>query len=268
MRPSLPPLGLAACAAFVASCASTTDSASGSPDRPAPAAAASVPVVLDRDFDVEIAPDVTLDLVWVAELGAFMGRTEVTWEQFLPYCAFDDPTPGVDGVSRPSKPLETHPFDRGWGLGEHPAVGMSWNSAKLYCDWLCERTGRTFRLPSEAEWRIACGDEHPDVAAEAWTAADGARGTADAGTKLPNQHGLHDMLGSLAEYVAGPDGSEPAPLASMGGSFMTPISEVGPDARLEFDYDWTLEDSNWPPGRWWIPGGDQLGFRVLCEDTP
>ena len=37
-------------------------------------------------------------------------------------------------------------------------------------------------------------------------------------------------------------------------------------ARLLFDENWTLRDPNFPPGVWWVPDGDHLGFRVLCED--
>lgn len=236
----------------------------GPPPTPVEAAA-------PRALAVEVDAGVALELVWVDSIEAWMGRTEVTWDQFLPYCAFDDPTPGVDGVSRPSKPLETHPYDRGWGEGDHPAVGMSWNSANLYCQWLSEQTGKRFRLPTEDEWRAACGpvpSAPGDLAACAVCADDAAGGTAVVASKAPNEYGLHDMLGNLAEYVCDADGAEPTPLCSLGGSHLTPLAELGPDARLPFNYDWTLEDSNWPPGRWWIPGGDELGFRVLCEDSP
>lgn len=229
----------------------------------------ATPVVPETRF-VELIPGVTLELVRVEEIGAWIGRTEVTWDQFLPYCAFDRLETGteVDGIARPSKPLETHPYDRGWGEGEQPAVGMSWNSARLYCQWLTLQTGGSFRLPTETEWRAACGEAPVDVTEQAWTWADQRSGTAAVGLKQPNEFGLHDMLGNLTEYVAAEDGSEPFPLATLGGSFMTPIDRVGPDARLDFDPDWTLADSNWPPGRWWIPGGYQLGFRVLCEELP
>ena len=39
--------------------------------------------------------------------------------------------------------------------------------------------------------------------------------------------------------------------------------EVSRDSRLRFDDDWVLDDPNEPPGVWWVPEGERLGFRVL-----
>jgi formylglycine-generating enzyme required for sulfatase activity len=43
------------------------------------------------------------------------------------------------------------------GLGDHPVVNVSWYDAVAYCRWLSEKTGRTYRLPTEAEWEKAAG---------------------------------------------------------------------------------------------------------------
>jgi len=44
------------------------------------------------------------------------------------------------------------PPDHGWGRGRQPVIYVSWNDAKTYAEWLSRKTGKTYRLLSEAEW--------------------------------------------------------------------------------------------------------------------
>jgi formylglycine-generating enzyme required for sulfatase activity len=211
---------------------------------------------------------VEFDMVWVEAGGFWIGRTEVTWNEFLPYCDFDRSQaapPGVDAVSKPSKPLDVSPYDHDWGKGRRPAVGVSWNAAKQYCRWLSLNTGHTYRLPTEQEWAIACGaGGHEPLAEHAWFAANSGGMTQEVGRKRSNALDLHDMLGNLWEYCDNPwDPADPDRAVLRGGSWKDGPEQVTPTARLRFDNDWTLADPNVPPGVWWVPDGDHLGLRVL-----
>ena len=105
----------------------------------------------------------------------FMAETEITWDQ---YWAFYNETmseghtppekvyannsrPDVDAVSGPTAPFGSP--DQGWGMGSRPAITMTWYAAKTFCQWLSLKTGRTYRLPTEAEWEYAVrgGTETP-----------------------------------------------------------------------------------------------------------
>ena len=43
------------------------------------------------------------------------------------------------------------PSDEGWGRGRRPVINVSWDDAKAYVAWLSKKTGKTYRLLSEAE---------------------------------------------------------------------------------------------------------------------
>jgi len=98
------------------------------------------------------------------------------------------------------------PDDRGWGRGRRPVIGVSWNDAKEYTAWLSGKTGKTYRLLSEAEWeyagrartttRYAFGDDIKS--SQAQYSRDK---TVEVGSFPPNRFGLHDMFGNVWEWV-------------------------------------------------------------------
>ena len=217
---------------------------------------------------------VEFEMVWVEDAQLWVGKHEVTWDEYLLYCDFEqdnDIPPDADAVTKPSKPLDWTPYDRDWGAGRRPAVGMSWNAAQKYCAWLSANTGVAYRLPTEEEWAAFAGPRPADaqsIAEQAWCAENSNERTQEVGQKSPNANGLHDVFGNLWEYCANPYSADDADQAVLrGGSWQQPAASIDPAARLAFDYDWTLRDPNYPPGVWWIPDGPHLGIRIV-RDSP
>ncbi|MFC4308508.1 formylglycine-generating enzyme family protein [Steroidobacter flavus] len=117
--------------------------------------------------------------------------------------------------------------DDGWGRGRRPVIYVNFDMAMGYASWLSKKTGKQYRVPSEAEWEYAArggtttpwfwgneptqacefgnvGDqtlkvEHPD-----WTlhdCKDGYAKTAPVGSFKPNAFGIYDTVGNVWEWV-------------------------------------------------------------------
>jgi formylglycine-generating enzyme required for sulfatase activity len=93
----------------------------------------------------------------------------------------------------------------------HPVVWVSWNDAVAFCDWLSEKEGKTYRLPTEAEWEYACrsgsttrwyfGDNETGMEEYAWNKGN-SNSTNLVGQKLPNGFELFDMHGNVREWCS------------------------------------------------------------------
>jgi len=119
--------------------------------------------------------------------------------------------------------------------GAHPVVCVSWDDAKAYADWVAKKTGKPYRLLSEAEFEYAArgrrspgsyprfwfGSDEKDVCrygnsadrkardsyapAKNWTVApcnDGYAYTSPVGSYEPNAFGLYDMAGNAWQWTA------------------------------------------------------------------
>lgn len=159
-----------------------------------------------------------------------IGRTEVTFAEY-------DACVAAGGCPH-------RPDDKNWGRGRHPVSDVNWHDAQAYAAWLSEKTSAHYRLPTEAEWEYAAragttttypwGDTLGHGNAICLRCDSGPAFGRTVAELPPNAWGLHDMIGSLREWVedawsasfegAPADGSawlagDPAVRATRGGSY-------------------------------------------------
>lgn len=134
-----------------------------------------------------------------------------------------------------------------------PVENVSWNDAQQFIQRLNQRSGKQYRLPTEAEWQFACtsGGKNEEycggnnVDAVAWYDNNSGSKTHEVGQKQPNGLGIYDMSGNVWEWVQDADGSH---RVSRGGSW----NSYAEGARSSGRYP------AYPGGRSSI-----LGFRLL-----
>jgi len=241
----------------------------------------------------------------------WIGKCEVTWDEFDRWYrtgVADDPPPPdgprvkepADAVTRPSKSYvdETYGFE-----GDHlPAICITHHAAMTYCEWLSKKTGKQYRLPTEAEWEYACraGTTTPyaipagaKLEDYAWFRTnsrdeDHPRGALHAvGKKKPNAWGIHDMHGNVMEWCLDhyvPDAYArfaKLPLTegfvlspkfrptekkwshvARGGHFKSEARDLRSAARVRSDKKWMLDDPQEPQSIWWLTRMPTVGFRV------
>ncbi|HTL31262.1 MAG TPA: SUMF1/EgtB/PvdO family nonheme iron enzyme [Tepidisphaeraceae bacterium] len=210
-----------------------------------------------KDVEQDVKP------IWIA-------KTEVTWDLYDIWLFQLDLTEkekaaSADAKSRPSKPYGAP--DRGFGHQGYPALAMTDRSARNFCEWLSKKTGKKYRLPTQAEWEYACragvgdADERKPLADRAWFVDNSDDKTHPVASKTPNSWGLYDMLGNVGEWVINVDGNP----VVMGGSYTDESEEVGPSKFKTQKESWNVTDPQNPKSRWWLSDAWFVGFRVVCE---
>jgi formylglycine-generating enzyme required for sulfatase activity len=198
----------------------------------------------------------------------YIGRTEVTWDMYDVFAlGLDKPkeTGRADAAARPSQPYSAP--DYGWGHAGYPVISVTRAAAQAFADWLSARTGKIYRLPTEAEWlraaELAVGQEGIAAGrrdALAWHQRNAGAKTHPTAAKQADALGLFDLFGNAAEWVA-TDGE----LVTRGGSFRDPPEKIGPTARAVQDDSWTERDPQLPKSRWWLSDGPFVGFRLAMN---
>lgn len=249
-----------------------------------------------RAADEGPAHDVMIRPFW-------MGAMEVTWDEYDLYAFSQDiikerpqNAPGTqtntDAVTRPTPPYADESF--GYGKGRQPVISITHHAAMEYCRWLSAKTGKLYRLPTEAEWEYACragaktaygfGDDPKTLGEVAWYANNSDGAPHEVGKKKPNAWGLYDMHGNVAEwcidqydkdFYSSLKSGKPAlapvlipnekryPHVVRGGSWDDDAPLLRSAARRASRKEWSRRDPQRPQSIWWHTEAITIGFRVV-----
>jgi formylglycine-generating enzyme required for sulfatase activity len=242
--------------------------------------------------EVEVEPfwmakcEITWDVydVWMSDLDIV--RREAFGNAATPRDKFAEPLT----ISKPTKPYTDMTF--GMGKRGYPAICMTQHSARTFCQWLSAKTGRYYRLPTEAEWEYACragtktaysfGDDPKTLGEYAWYVENSEEKYQKVGTKKANPWGLHDMHGNVSEWVLDQYDAKPFstlagklhknplnvpkteyPRVVKGGSWDAKPEQCRSAVRRGSSEEWKQQDPQDPQSIWYFTDALWLGFRVV-----
>ena len=238
----------------------------------------------------------------------WMERTETTWDEFDIFAFSNDilkkQRQGVDlavqpetekqadAITRPTPPYTDETF--GFGREGHPVINITHHAAMEYARWLSAKTGKVYRLPTEAEWEYACragsdslfgaGIDSNNLGDYAWYRDNSQALPHPVAKKKPNAWGLYDLLGNVAEWcldlydkdfyktfkplipALAPvliPGAQKYPHVARGGSWDDEAGRLRCAARLASNPDWSQQDPQRPQSIWWHTDALFVGFRVV-----
>lgn len=216
---------------------------------------------MGNEYVTEPEDSVALPLHQVTVKGFRMAKTETTVAQWRAFC-------NATGRQMPNAP------NWGW-IDNHPIVNISWDDAAAYCKWLSDTTGKTYRLPTEAEWEYAARGGKKSkgfiyaggqsMYSTGWYEENSNAGTQPVAQKRPNELGLFDMSGNVWEWCQ--DWYGP----------YTPEAQTNPQGATENQYFKLLRGGSWnyvmagcrvAHRNYFSPESrlNDYGFRVLMED--
>ncbi|MCH7570055.1 MAG: SUMF1/EgtB/PvdO family nonheme iron enzyme, partial [Deltaproteobacteria bacterium] len=136
--------------------------------------------------------------------------------------------------------------------------------AGQFCQWLSMKTGRTYRLPTEKEWKALCarsGITGDNAREYAWFRKNAKFKTHEVGTLKADALGLHDLWGNASEWCVTEDGTG----VTMGGAYKHPVDGIGCSMRAEPRPAWNASDPQFPKSIWWLADAGFVGMRIVCE---
>jgi formylglycine-generating enzyme required for sulfatase activity len=179
--------------------------------------------------------------------------------------------------------------DMGFGRGRRPAIFVSWNDAQTYAQWLSQKTGQTYRLPSEAEWEYAArgclsascdlkpfwfGVPTPDVAVYDWRfsyqnspkAYNQGQHTEPVDRGAANPFGLYNIIGNVRQWTLDCWSVEKSAARSDGAA----VESGDCSERVTRGGSWSERPAALRAGaRDWAEANDRtqpnVGFRVVRE---
>jgi formylglycine-generating enzyme required for sulfatase activity len=157
------------------------------------------------------------------------------------------------------------------GDDSRPVERVSWNDVQVFIDSLNKKTGKKYRLPTEAEWEYAArgGNKSSgyiyaggnDIDNVAWYCENSDSKTQPVGTKKPNELGIYDMSGNVWEWTSNwygdyTSGAKTNPTEPTSGSYRVyrggSWGSVASDSRVSFRYG---SDPDY--------GSYYMGFRLV-----
>jgi formylglycine-generating enzyme required for sulfatase activity len=251
----------------------------------------------NRDTDEGPQKEIELDGFW-------MGKFEITWDQYELFMYAENIVKDsilnedellmhteADAITRPSPPYEDPSF--GMGKYGYPAGSMTQFAALVFCKWLSLKTGEFYRLPTEAEWEYACragtntsypfGDTLSLLDDYGWHYENSQYTYHKVGEKKPNEWGLYDMLGNVAEWTLdhyfadiyeqweGEELKNPwsmpqalDPRTVKGGSYDDDPDKLRCASRIPSNPErWKQRDPQIPKSFWWNTDSPFVGFRIV-----
>jgi len=166
----------------------------------------------------------------------------------------------------------------GFQGASNPVETVSWAEAVEFCKRLSAKEGKTYRLPTEAEWEYACragtttlygfGDDPATLGEYGWNRDNSGRKTHPVGEKKPNAWGLYDMHGNVSEWCRDWYGED----------YYAKSPPTDPQGPSHASYR-AVRGGCWSDGagvcrsalRFWLEPGlrrDLLGFRVAAVPRP